>query len=109
MTAASAAAPAVNHFEVETGEMVSLEEMDVMDCLVLKDHKDSLELGGHLDHRGPWDQLDQGVEGSSTPGGERAPAGALMSLDRAGIYIQEELEEVTTPTVEVELTTSVCL
>ena len=50
------------------GEMDSMEETDVMDCLVLKDlwdlreilvllvdppdHEDSLELGGHLDHRG---------------------------------------------------------
>ena len=31
--------------------MDSLEEMDVMDCLVLKDHKESLELGGRLDHK----------------------------------------------------------
>ena len=88
------------------GETVSLEETDAMDCLVLKDHKDSLELGGHLDHRGPWDQLDQGVEGSSTPGGERDPV--LISLEQSWC-MQEELEEVTTPTAVVELTTSVCL
>jgi hypothetical protein len=60
-------------------EMVIMEEMDVMDCLVLKDPKDlkgslvqqvdpqdlqaSQELGGQLDHKELLDHLDQGVEG----------------------------------------------
>jgi hypothetical protein len=60
-------------------EMVSMEEMAVMDCLVLKDPKDlkenlvqqvdlqdlkaSQELGEQLDHEDMLDQLDQGVEG----------------------------------------------
>ena len=105
MTADSATSPALSHFEVEMGGTVSLEEMDVMDCPVLKDLKDRLELGGHLDHRGPWDQLDQGVEGPSTPGGGRVPV--LMSLEQSWC-MQEELEEVITHIVEVVLTISVC-
>ena len=60
-------------------EMVNMEEMDVMECLVLKDHKDlqvnlvqqvdlqdlkaSQGRGEHLDHEELLDQLDQGVEG----------------------------------------------
>ena len=60
-------------------EMVSLVDMDMMDCLVLKDPKDlkenlvqqmvlqdlkaSQELGEQLDHKDHLlDQLDQGVE-----------------------------------------------
>ena len=66
-------------FEVVMVEMVSVEEMDVMECLVLKDHQDlkenlvqqvdlqdlkaSQELGEQLDHKDLLDQLDQGVEG----------------------------------------------
>ena len=60
-------------------EMVRMEEMAVMECLVLKDPKDlkeslvqqvdlqdlkvSQELGEQLDHKDLLDQLDQGVEG----------------------------------------------
>ena len=60
-------------------EIVRMEEMDVMECLVLKDHLDlkgnlvqqvdlqdlkaRQELGDHLDHKDLLDQLDQGVEG----------------------------------------------
>ena len=77
-------------------EMVSLEEMGVMECLVLKDHKDleenlvqqvdlqdlkaSQELEEQLDHKDLLDQLDQGVEGLSTPDGERVPVQTLQEL-----------------------------
>ena len=60
-------------------EMVSMEEMGMMEYLVLKDQQDlqgnlvqqvdlqdikaSQELGEHLDHKELLDQLDQGVEG----------------------------------------------
>ena len=66
-------------FVVMMVEMVSMEEMAVMDCLVLKDPKDlkenlvqqvdlqdlkaSQELGEQLDHGDVMGQLDQGVEG----------------------------------------------
>ena len=72
------AAPTSRYFEVVMVEMVTLEEMAVMDCLVLKDPKDlkenlvqqvdlqdlkaSQELGEQLDHKDLLDQLDQGVE-----------------------------------------------
>ena len=46
MTPGSAVAQASSHFKVETGEMVSLEETDVTDCPVFKDHKGSPKLGG---------------------------------------------------------------
>ena len=73
------AVPTLRYFEVEMVEMVTLEEMAVMDCLVLKDPKDlkenlvqqvdlqdlkaSQELGEQLDHEDVMGQLDQGVEG----------------------------------------------
>ena len=57
-------------------EMVTLEEMAVMDCLMFKDPKEnqvwqvdlqvlktSQELGEQLDHKDMLDQLDRGVEG----------------------------------------------
>ena len=60
-------------------EMVIMEEMDVMECLVLKDCQDLEEnlvqqvdlqdlkvsqgLGEQLDHKDLLDQLDKGVEG----------------------------------------------
>ena len=66
-------------FKAMMVKMVSMEETDVMECLVLKDHQDlqgnlvqqvdlqdlkaSKELGEHLDHKELLDQLDQGVEG----------------------------------------------
>ena len=66
-------------FEVVMVEMVRMEEMDVMDCLVLEDPKGlkenlvqqvdlqdlkvSQELGEQLDNKDLLDQLDQGVEG----------------------------------------------
>ena len=71
--------PTSKYFVVVMVEMVTLEEMAVMDCLVLKDPKDlkenlvqqvdlqdlkaSQELGEQLDHKDLLDQLDQGVEG----------------------------------------------
>ena len=73
------AVPMLRYFEVVMVEMVTLDEMAVMDCLVLKDPKDlkenlvqqvdlqdlkaSQELGEQLDQREILDQLDQGVEG----------------------------------------------
>ena len=45
------AAQTLKYFEVAMEGMASREEMDVMDYLVLKDHRESLELGGHLDHK----------------------------------------------------------
>ena len=61
---------------IQIVEMVSLEEMTVMDCLVLKDPKDlkenlvqqmdlqvNQELGEQPDHKNLLDQLDQGAEG----------------------------------------------
>ena len=73
------AVPMSKYFEVVMVEMVTLEEMDVMDCLVLKDPKDlkenlvqqvdlqdlkaSQELGEQLDNKDLLDELDQGVEG----------------------------------------------
>ena len=77
--AAKQAVPMWRCFEVVMVGMVTLEEMAVTDCLVLKDPKDlkenlvqqvdfqdlkaSQELGEQLDHKDPSDQLDQGVEG----------------------------------------------
>ena len=103
-------------------ETVSMEEMDVMDCQVPKDlrglqgnlvppvdpqgHKGRLELGGQLDHRELWDQLDQGVEGSSTPGGERAH---VLTSQEQQWCTQGELEGPITGRWEVELTIYVCL
>ena len=63
--------PTSKYLEVVMVEMVTLEEMAVMDCLVLKDPKDlkenlvqqvdlqdlkaSQELGEQLDHKDLWD------------------------------------------------------
>ena len=72
------AVPTSRYFKVVMAVMVTLEEMAVMDCLVLKDPKDlkenlvqqvdlqdlkaSQELGEQLDQKETLDQLDQGVE-----------------------------------------------
>ena len=98
-------------------EMVNMEEMDVMECLVLKDHKDlqvnlvqqvdlqdlkaSQEQEEHLDHEELLDPLDQGVEGWPTPGGERAPVQMLQELSWC---IQAELEGVTINMVVLQTT-----
>ena len=101
-------------------EMVSLVDMDMMDCLVLKDPKDLKEnLVQQMVLQGPQGQPGvrgaTGPQGSSigpagprsggrpTPSGERVPAQTLQELTL------EELEGLTIHTKEVQQTTFACL